>query len=226
MTRPWRPAASSPRDRARRRGHPLFARFYARAGPAMDRGGGTEHRRALLAGAAGRVLEVGAGAGANFAHYPPEVTQVVAVEPEPHLRGLATAAAAAAPVPVEVTDGVAEHLAVPDGDFDAVVACLMLCSVSDRAAALAEMHRALRPGGRLHFFEHVRAASPALRRVQRTLDATVWPLLSGGCHLANDTEAAIERAGFTYERVTHLNWPDSNPPMPQAPHILGTATRP
>ncbi|MDL4815215.1 class I SAM-dependent methyltransferase [Actinomadura opuntiae] len=226
MNRRTRPAASSPRDGVRRRrGHPLFARFYARASPAMDRSGGTEHRRALLSGAAGRVLEVGAGAGANFAHYPPEVTRVVAVEPEPHLRRLATAAAGAAPVPVDVVDGVAEHLDVPDGDFDTVVACLMLCSVTDRAAALAEMHRVLRPGGRLLFFEHVRAESPGLRRVQRTLDATVWPLLTGGCHLANDTESAIERAGFTYEQVTHINWPDSRPSLPQTPHILGTATR-
>ncbi|WP_207946500.1 hypothetical protein [Actinomadura sp. 7K507] len=94
-----------------RRGHPLFARFYARVSPAMDKGGVTEHRRALLASATGRVLEVGAGAGANFAHYPPQVTEVVAVEPEPLLRALAERAAADAGVPVVVRDGVAEHLA-------------------------------------------------------------------------------------------------------------------
>ncbi|GAA1831434.1 class I SAM-dependent methyltransferase [Actinomadura chokoriensis] len=212
--------------KVKRRGRPLFARFYARVAPAMDDGGVTEHRRALLAGTAGRVLEVGAGTGANFPYYPAEVTEVIAVEPEPHLRHLAETAAAAASVPVTVIDGIAEHLAVPDRDVDAVVACLMLCSVRDRDAALAEMLRVLRPGGRLHFFEHVRAEAPALRRTQRVLDATVWPRLNGGCHLATDTAAAIPRAGFTNIRSRKLNWPETRPTLPFAPHILGTADRP
>lgn len=212
--------------KANRRGHPVFARFYARVAPAMEEGGVTEHRQAMLDGIAGRVMEVGAGTGANFPHYPPEVTEVIAIEPEPHLRRLAEAAAAAAPVPVTVTNGVAEHLAAPDGGFDAAVACLMLCSVRDRDAALAEMLRVLRPGGRLHFFEHVRAEGAGLRRAQRVLDATVWPRLNGGCHLAADTAAAIDRAGFTDVRARRVNWPQTRPALPFAPHILGTATRP
>ncbi|WP_067826808.1 class I SAM-dependent methyltransferase [Actinomadura kijaniata] len=210
---------------ATRRRHRLFARCYGRLSPAMEQGV-AEHRRTLLRAAAGHVLEVGAGAGANFAHYPAGVTRVLAVEPEPHLRRLAGAAAREAPVPVQVVDGVAERLEVPDESFDAVVACLVLCSVGDRHAALAEMFRVLRPGGRLHFFEHVPAQSPGLRRVQRVLDATVWPLLNGGCHLAPDTQAAIRRAGFRYDRLHHLNWPDTRPPLPPSPHILGVATRP
>lgn len=108
----------------------------------------------------------------------------------------------------------------------AVVACLVLCSVRDRDTALAEMLRVLRPGGRLHFFEHVRAEHPGLRRVQRALDATVWPRLNGGCHLAADTAAAIDRAGFTDHRERHVNWPGTRPTLPFAPHIPGTATRP
>jgi ubiquinone/menaquinone biosynthesis C-methylase UbiE len=221
---------NSTTDRAnqtpRRRGHPLFARFYARVAPAMEEGGVTEHRRALLTGATGRVLEVGAGTGANFPHYPPEVTEVVAVEPEPRLRRLAETAVAAAPIPVTVTNGIAEHLAAPDGSFDTVVACLMLCSVHDRDAALAEMFRVLRPGGRLHFFEHARAEQPGLRRLQHVLDATVWPRLNGGCHLGTDTAAAIDRAGFINAWSTKVNWPDTRPTLPFAPHILGTADRP
>ncbi|MFC9976566.1 class I SAM-dependent methyltransferase [Spirillospora sp. NPDC127200] len=210
----------------RRSRRPLFARFYARAAPAMEQAGISAYRQELLARASGRVLEAGAGSGTNFPHYPPGVTEVVAVEPEPHLRRLACRTAQACPVPITVTEGVVERLAEPDHSFDAAVACLVLCSVRDPDAALAEMFRVLRPGGRLHVFEHVRARTQRLRRVQGALDATVWPLLNGGCHLTADTGAAIERAGFTYEQVRQVNWPNTRPPMPISPHLLGTAVRP
>src|SRR4051794_916130 len=98
--------------------HPLFARamtLMSRNEPARVR----DHRRELLAGLSGRVLEVGAGTGANFEHYPDTVTEVVAVEPEPYLRAQATAAAAGAPVRVTVRDGVADSLPVEDGEIDA-----------------------------------------------------------------------------------------------------------
>jgi ubiquinone/menaquinone biosynthesis C-methylase UbiE len=125
--------------------HPLFARFYAWASPRMEKAGYGERRDQLLAGLTGRVIEVGAGNGMNFAHYPPEVTRVVAVEPEPRLRDLAEAAAAKAPVAVEVVDGAAGRLPADDGSFDAAVASLVLCSVPDVPAALAEIQRVLRP---------------------------------------------------------------------------------
>jgi ubiquinone/menaquinone biosynthesis C-methylase UbiE len=208
------------------RPHPLFARFYAKvAGPALDKAGITEHRKRLLSGLTGEVIEIGAGNGLNFPHYPPEVTRVLAVEPEPRLRALAEQAAVTAPVPVEVTDGVAEQLAVEDASFDAAVVCLTLCSVADAHAALTEIHRVLRPGGRLRFFEHVRADSPAMRRVQRALDATVWPLLMGGCHTGRDTRSAIADAGFTVISMEKFVFPESRLPSPAATHILGTAER-
>src|SRR4051794_18407633 len=100
------------------RGHPIFARFYARASLAMERGV-AEHRRTLLAGLAGRVIEIGAGNGLNFAHYPTTVTEVIAVEPEPLLRRLAEHNAHRAAVPVKVVDATAEHLAVADSSCDA-----------------------------------------------------------------------------------------------------------
>ena len=185
-----------------------------------------DQRRRLLTGLTGRVIEVGAGNGLTFAHYPPEVTSVLAVEPEPHLRAIAQRNAARAPVPVQVVDGVAEQLPADDATFDAAVAALMLCSVADQRTALREMYRVIRPGGQLRFFEHVRADTPALERVQRVLDATVWPTLCGGCHASRDTAAAIEKAGFTIERLDRFRFPEGHVPQPTSPHILGVASRP
>ncbi|GAA0798683.1 class I SAM-dependent methyltransferase [Spirilliplanes yamanashiensis] len=205
--------------------HPVFARVYERMSAAMDRAGAAEHRHALLAGLSGRVVEVGAGNGRMFAHYPPAVTEVVAVEPEPRLRSAATAAARRAPVPVRVVDGVAEHLPAADGEFDAAVAGLVLCSVADQRAALAEIHRVLRPGGRLRFLEHVAADTPGLRRAQRFADATLWPRLFGGCHTARDTPAAVRAAGFTVDELHRFRFPPTGPTSPATPHVRGAATR-
>ncbi|HEX5497425.1 MAG TPA: methyltransferase domain-containing protein [Mycobacteriales bacterium] len=205
-----------------RTGHPLFARFYAWAGPRMEPALGT-HRRALLDGLSGRVIEVGAGSGLNFPHYRPGVTGVLAVEPEPHLRELARRAARQALVPVEVVDGLAERLPGEDGGFDAAVAALVLCSVADQHGALTEIARVLRPSGRLRFLEHVAAESAGLRRVQRAVDATVWPHFVGGCHTGRDTAAAITAAGFTIERLHHFRVPEGGVGFPTSPHIRGTA---
>ena len=133
------------------------------------------HRHRLLEGLAGEVIEVGAGNGLNLAHYPQQVTRVLAVEPEPHLTQVAGRNAGAAPVPVQVVSGAAERLPAADGSFDAAVACLTLCSVADQAVALADLRRVLRPGGQLRFLEHVHAGTAGMRRVQRLLDATIWP---------------------------------------------------
>src|SRR5512142_1019590 len=133
--------------------HPVFARLWSlmsRHEPADIR----RHRDELVAGLSGRVIEVGAGTGSNFAHYPATVEQLVAVEPEPHLRRQARAAAARARIPIEVLDGVADRLPADDASFDAAVVSLVLCSVPDQTSALAELYRVLRPGGDLRFYEH------------------------------------------------------------------------
>lgn len=205
--------------------HPTFARFYAWISPAMDRAGVAEHRRRLLAGLSGRVIEVGAGNGMNFMHYPPEVTSVLAVEPERHLRDIARRIAEEAPVKVEIVDGVAEHLPADDESFDAAVASLVLCSVPDQRVALGEMYRVLRPGGQLRFVEHVRADTQGLRRVQRLVDATVWPILFGGDQTGRDTAAAITAAGFTIESIDRFRFPEGRITLPSSPHILGVASR-
>jgi SAM-dependent methyltransferase len=210
---------------ASRRSSPVFARLYRWVSPLMERAGMTAHRRDLLAGLAGRVVEVGAGNGLLFAHYPPGVTSVLAIEPEPSLRAAAVLAAVDAPVPVRVSDGTAERIDVPDGAFDAAVTCLVLCSVADQASALREIHRVVRPGGELRVLEHVRAATPALRGVQRACDATVWPAIAGGCHTGRDTAAAVEAAGFSFTRRRHLDFPGGPIRLPTSPHVIGVARR-
>lgn len=212
-----------------RNAHPIFARCWSLASLEMERIGMSENRREMLAGLAGlrgRVIEVGAGNGLNFRHYPEDVLEVVAVEPKPYLRHLAQLNADRAAVPVKVLDGYAERLPAGDGDFDAVVASLMLCSVRDPSIALAEMFRVLRPGGRLCFLEHVRADTAGLRRMQRVLDATIWPKLGAGCHTSRDTATQIEKAGFEVARIDRLRWPRTRIPFPFAPQILGLAYRP
>jgi ubiquinone/menaquinone biosynthesis C-methylase UbiE len=208
-----------------RHGHPLFARYYARASGLMERGIGA-YRRTLLEHLSGRVIEVGAGNGMNFTHYPATVTEVLAVEPEPHLRRIAERNATKTSVPITVVDGLAEALPAQDGSCDAAVASLVLCSVRDPERALAEMFRVVKPGGHLRFFEHVQAPTPVRRRIQRALDATIYPLLAGGCHCGRDTTTTIEQAGFVTERIDRLGTADTQLPFPGAPQILGTAIRP
>ena len=204
--------------------HPCFARCYARVSLRMEPEVGP-HRSRLLAGLRGRVIEVGAGNGLNFGHYPPQVESVYAVEPEPRLRSLATERAGGEAAAVEVVDGVADRLPADDESFDAAVVSLVLCSVPDQATALAEVRRVLRPGGELRFFEHVRADTAGMRRVQRALDATIYPWLVGGCHLSRDTATAIRRAGFTIESIESLRVPDTRMSLPSTAHIIGVARR-
>ncbi|MGH2800477.1 MAG: methyltransferase domain-containing protein [Thermoleophilaceae bacterium] len=205
---------------------PFFARMYPKAAARADRRGATDHRRRLLDGLSGRVVELGAGNGLNFAHYPTTVTEVVAIEPEPNLRAAAEAAAQRAAVTVTVRAGTADHLPLEDGEVDAAVASLVLCSVPDQASALAELHRVLRPGGELRFYEHVIARCQPKRTILQLADRSgLWPAIAGGCHPARDTGAAIEAAGFTIERSERFGF-SASAVEPSVPHILGVARRP
>ncbi|MEX5719853.1 class I SAM-dependent methyltransferase [Geodermatophilus maliterrae] len=202
---------------------PLFSRWYRRLSPRMEEVGMAGLRRELLAGARGVVVEVGCGDGLNFGHYPETVTRVVAVEPEPTLRAAAEHAAPEAQVAVEVRAGTAEQLPVESGSADVAVLCLVLCSVRGRAAALGELRRVLRPGGELRFLEHTIAEDRRLRVVQRIADATLWPLLAGGCHTATDPLGDVERAGFAVQRVRRFDFPELAVRVPASPHVLGVA---
>jgi ubiquinone/menaquinone biosynthesis C-methylase UbiE len=204
---------------------PFYAWGYKRFAVAADKRGQAEHRRQLLAPLSGRVLELGAGTGRNFPHYPAAVDEVVALEPEPRLRREAERVAATARVPIRLLPGVADQLPADDASFDAAVASLVLCTVPDPVRALAELRRVLRPGGELHFYEHVRAEPGALRAIQRVADL-VWPHIGGGCHASRETLAAIARAGFEIERVRRFKFRPSPIAAFVEPHVLGMARRP
>jgi ubiquinone/menaquinone biosynthesis C-methylase UbiE len=203
--------------------HRWFARYQARAGEKAEQAGGAAHRRRMLAGLAGDVLEVGPGSGIDLRHYPTSVRRVLAIEPERHLRAMAVRAARDAPVPIEVVDGVAERAPAPDASFDAVVIAGVLCSVADPAPVLAEFARVLRPDGELRFYEHVVSEHAVAAWLQRATDATVWPRLFAGCRTSRDTARSIQNAGFTFEWIERFSFRPTLVAIPVAPRILGRA---
>jgi ubiquinone/menaquinone biosynthesis C-methylase UbiE len=204
--------------------HPVFARLYSWLAPRAEKSGIAEHRAEMLEGLRGRVIEVGAGNGLNFAHYGDGVTEVVAVEPEAYLRARAEEAASRAAVPVVVREGAASRLPASDGEFDAGVASLVLCSVPDQDAALAELRRVIRPGGELRFYEHVVSESPRHAALERMLDRRgIWPRVAGGCHLSRDTTEAIQRAGFAIDRLRRFRFKGGPGGLT---HVIGVARRP
>lgn len=203
--------------------NPFFARIYPTIAAHE-----TEQMRALrrenLAGLSGRVLEVGAGVGTNFAFYPDSVQEVVAVEPEPRLAAQARDAAANAPVPVVVTGDTVENFSASE-PFDAVVCSLVLCSVDDPDSVLRQLHSRLRPGGELRYLEHI--ASGGFRgRLQRLADATLWPRLLGNCHTHRDTERSIVGAGFEVNGARRESTLPGWVPLPVSEVALGRARKP
>jgi SAM-dependent methyltransferase len=205
----------------------IYNPFFARIWPIVV-SHETEAVRALrrenLAGLSGRVLEVGAGIGTNFPNYPGRVEQVVAVEPEPRLAAQARAAAEVVPVPVVVTRQTAEGFGGGER-FDAVVCSLVLRSVRDPGSVLQRLYSLLRPGGQLRYLEHV--ASAGMRgRLQRFVDATLWPRLFGNCHTHRDTERSIVDAGFEVD-TSRREWTlPVRAPLPISELALGRARRP
>jgi len=205
--------------------HPIFARCYAALAPLSEGFSGPGLRREMLAGLRGRVVEVGAGSGLNFPHYPSDVTEVVAVEPETHLRRTAERAALKVGTPPRllVLSGVAEQLPLPESAFEAGVAALVLCSVDDQREALRELHRVIKAGGELRFLEHVRG-HPLMGTAQDWVDPC-WTRLAGGCHLNRDTEAAIAASGFEVVSLRSIKTRVLGVPIPGPTLILGRAVK-
>ncbi|RFU85656.1 class I SAM-dependent methyltransferase [Streptomyces triticagri] len=207
--------------------HPVFARVYARQSVASERIV-ARYRRELLSGLSGRIIEIGAGNGLNFSHYPSSVSEVVAIEPERLLREYALTAARRAEVPVDVVPGTAEALPVKSEAFDGAVLSLVLCSVRDVRRALAEVHRVVRPGGEVRFFEHeLSPRGRAMPVLQKGLDRSrVWGMFTGGCHVSRTPVTSLREAGFGELEQHRMLIPERGPRTPVSYFVLGSARRP
>ena len=202
-----------------------FARYLERREARRPDPVHRELRRQALAGLRGRVIEVGAGDGRSFEHYPETVDRVLAVEPDATARAAARERAEVAKVPIEIVDGDAGSLPAEDESFDAAVVMGVLCSVPDPAEALLELRRVLIPGGELRFWEHVRSRNRAFRVLQRAGDALFWTRALGGCRTTRDTESAIRAAGFQIEDLDRGFHASSLLTITPAPYVLGRAIR-
>lgn len=153
-------------------------------------------RRQVIPRAAGRVLEIGMGTGLNLPFYDKgQVTALVGIDPAPQMHRMARRRSERAGLPVELHALSAERLPLESSSFDCVVCTYTLCTVPDPVAALAEMRRILRPGGRLLFAEHGLAPDAAVVRWQRRIEP-YWSRIAGGCHLTRDVPLLLRDAGF------------------------------
>jgi SAM-dependent methyltransferase len=195
----------------------LFARVMARDDSPHDVLI-TPYKKRLLADLHGDLLEIGPGAGANFGYYAPDV-RWVGVEPNLYMERHLRAEAAACGFTIDLRTGYTEALPVDDQSVDVVVSTLVLCSVRDLKATLAEIRRVLRPGGKFVFIEHVAApAGSRLRRLQNGV-RPLWSFLADGCQVNRELWRHIEDAGFRHVEIEHFNLD-----IPIAkPHIAGIA---
>ncbi|MBK8023502.1 MAG: class I SAM-dependent methyltransferase [Chloroflexi bacterium] len=213
-----RPAATLPR----RRGS-LYQRLFARAiasESSVNQGPYEDYRRALLADLHGDVLEIGPGTGPNLPYYSRDV-RWIGLEPNPAMFPYVEREAARLGLTIDLREGAAEDLGVPDESLDAVVSTRVLCSVGDPHRALQEIRRALKPGGRFVFIEHVAAPrESALRRFQQIIKP-IWRTVGDGCHPDRETWVAIQHAGFSHVHLEHfrVDFPIVGP------HIAGVAVK-
>ena len=200
-----------------------FSALYDSLLKGTEDAGLRERRREVLAAASGKTIDIGAGTGANLRLFPSAVSELVMVEPDPHMIKRLRHKVAEAGSTVELSEAGAERLPFGDASFDTAVFTLVLCTVPDPAAALAEAARVLKPGGKLLFLEHVRSPSPGLARWQDRLEGP-WRFFGDGCHCNRDTVANIEASPLTLEAVERGELPKS-PPITR-PLAWGQATLP
>lgn len=195
----------------------LFSSLYDRGLKGTEEAGLREMRRELLKEARGRTIDVGAGTGANIGLYPESVSELVLAEPDPHMLKQLRAKVGERGTPADVVDAPAAGLPFEDSSFDTVVFTLVLCTVLDPAAALAEAARVLRPGGRMLFLEHVRSEDAGVARWQDRLEKP-WRFIGDGCHCNRDTIAAIEASPLELQDLARER-------MPKAPPIVRPVVR-
>lgn len=200
-----------------------FSAIYDRGLAATEEAGLRRMRRETLAEAKGRTIDLGAGTGANLGLYPGAVTELVLAEPDPHMLKKLRARVGEGDGGAEVVAAPAEELPFADASFDTAVFTLVLCTVPDPGAALAEAARVLRPGGRLLFVEHVRSDDPGLARWQDRLEGP-WRFLADGCRCNRDTVATIDASPLTVERAVHDRLPRTVPLV--RPLVHGSAVLP
>ena len=198
----------------------LFAAFYDRVSKGSEEAGLREERRQLLAAAEGATLEIGAGTGLNLEHYPAAVTRLVLAEPDEYMRRRLARRVADDRPSAEIVEAGIERLPFPDESFDTVVVTFVLCSVPGQEAALAEVARVLKPGGRLLFLEHVRSDDEQVAKWQDRI-TPLYNLV--GCHPNRDTLSAIEASALVLETVEHGDVPKA--PKVERPLIVGMARR-
>jgi SAM-dependent methyltransferase len=201
----------------------LFSVVYDRGMKSSEEAGMRQRRHELLAQARGRVLELGAGTGLNLEHYPEAIESLTLVEPDPHMTKQLRPKLAQTGRDAEVVEAPAERLPFPDDSFDTAIVTLVLCTVPDQPAALAEIARVLKPGGQLLFLEHVRSRNPAVAKWQDRLEGP-WRFLGDGCHCNRDTAAAIAASSLEIGEIEYHSLPKA-PPIVR-PLIRGRALVP
>jgi ubiquinone/menaquinone biosynthesis C-methylase UbiE len=178
------------------------------------------YRRRVVSQAQGRVLEIGIGSGLNLPLYGPGVLEIVGLDPAPRLIDMAQEAANRSTIPVTLITGSAQAIPIDRGSIDTLVTTWTLCSIPDAGAALQEMRRVLKPGGRLLFVEHGSAPEESVRKWQNRL-TPVWKRIGGGCHLNRPIRTLIEEAGF---RMIRLDTGYAKGPRPMTFFYEGCAT--
>lgn len=201
----------------------VFSALYDSLMKSTEEAGMREIRRETLSAASGRTIDIGAGTGLNVELYPEGVAELVLAEPDEHMLNRLRPKVPAWGREVAIVQAPADGLPFDDDSFDTAVFTLVLCTVPNPKAALAEAARVLKPGGKLLFVEHVRSEDPGLARWQDRLEGP-WRFLGDGCHCNRDTVAAIEASPFTVERVEHGELPKS-PPLVR-PLVRGSAALP
>ena len=157
------------------------------------------YRSRVIPAADGRVLEIGIGSGFSLPFYSRNVERLIGLDPSPKLLSMVRRNLRPNGPSVELVEGSAEAIPLESNSVDTVVTTWTLCSVPDAARTLREMHRVLRPAGRLLFIEHGRAPEGNVRLWQDRL-TPVWKCIGGGCHLNRAIQTLIEDAAFRFDR--------------------------